>query len=128
VPVLYWVIMQQSSDSAGLILVLSLVMVFFSNAIYGPAMIYLNELFPTKIRSTGTAFCWNGGFALGGLMTTLVSLASPKLSDIPSRLVIFLVVWYVITLVCVVFKPDPKGRLEGSATDTVGGAVAPPAG
>lgn len=127
VPVLYWLITRLDAGSAGLILVLSLVMVFFSNAIYGPAMIYLNEVFPTRIRSTGTAFCWNAGFAIGGLMTTLVSLASPRLDDIPSRLVIFLVAWYAVTLVCVLLRPEPKGRLEQSTDESVADPTAPPA-
>lgn len=110
VPSLYWVITQLNAQSGPLILLYSLILVFLSNAIYGPAMIYLNELFPTGVRATGTAFLWNGGFAIGGLMTTFVTLASPTLADIPSRLAAFLFAWYVIFLIAVLVGPETIER------------------
>lgn len=119
VPALYWVITHLDSHSPGSILLYSLVMVLFSNAIYGPAMIYLNESFPTSMRATGTAFVWNGGFAIGGLMTTFVTLTSPSIADIPSRLVVFLIAWYAIFLVAVLVGPETKGRLESGYVEPV---------
>lgn len=119
VPSLYWVITQLNAQSGPLILLYSLILVFLSNAIYGPAMIYLNELFPTGVRATGTAFLWNGGFAIGGLMTTFVTLASPTLADIPSRLAAFLFAWYVIFLIAVLVGPETIGRLERTAVTPV---------
>ncbi|MCV7101388.1 MFS transporter [Mycobacterium palustre] len=112
VPWLYWQITRLDSTPPRLILLYSLILVFFSNAMYGPLMIYLNESFPTRVRATGTAFAWNGGFAVGGLMTSLVTLSSPKLADIPSRLIAFLIAWYVIFLVAVFAGPEPRGGLE----------------
>ncbi|GLY38283.1 hypothetical protein Amsp01_043070 [Amycolatopsis sp. NBRC 101858] len=70
---------------------LCVVMVMLSNAACAPLMIFLNEQYPTELRANGTAVSWNLGFMLGGLMPTLVSLLSPQLSDVPSRLAIFLV-------------------------------------
>jgi MFS family permease len=51
------------------------IMGFFQLAIFGGYAIYLPELFPTRLRSTGTSFCYNvgrmiaavGPFALGQL-------------------------------------------------------------
>jgi hypothetical protein len=44
----------------------SLVMMFMSQAGFGPAMILLNERFPTAVRASGTSLSWNVGFRLGG--------------------------------------------------------------
>ena len=55
------------------------VMGFFQIALFGGYAIYFPELFPTRLRSTGTSFCYNvgrliaatGPFALG-LLTSRV--------------------------------------------------------
>jgi MFS family permease len=52
---------------------------FFQLALFGGYAIYLPELFPTRLRSTGTSFCYNvgrliaagGPFALGMLTSTV---------------------------------------------------------
>ncbi len=37
------------------------IMGFFQLAIFGGYAIYFPELFPTRLRSTGTSFCYNVG-------------------------------------------------------------------
>jgi hypothetical protein len=49
---------------------LALLLIFAGNAGYAPVLIFLNERFPTAIRATGTAVCWNVGFATGGRIWT----------------------------------------------------------
>ena len=39
---------------------------FTQLALFGGYAIYLPELFPTRLRSTGTSFCYNVGRAGGG--------------------------------------------------------------
>jgi len=39
----------------------ALLIVCIGNAGYAPVLIFLNERFPTAIRATGTAVCWNIG-------------------------------------------------------------------
>ncbi|MEH7525308.1 MFS transporter, partial [Bacillus sp. JJ1503] len=61
-------------------------LVFLGNAAYAPVLIFLNERFPTSIRSTGTGLSWNMGFAVGGMMPTFVTLASGSIQNIPYTL------------------------------------------
>lgn len=51
-----------------------------------PMLIFLNELFPTEIRATGTGLGWNLGFAVGGIAPAIVTALSPQISDVPLRL------------------------------------------
>lgn len=121
-PLLVWALAQQSRAATGTIIALSVALSFLANAAYAPVVIFLNERFPTAIRATGTAFTWNSGFALGGLMTTFVSLASPSIPEIPSRLVMFIVGCTAVYLLGAWICPETRGALEAS------GARVPAAG
>jgi len=72
----------------------------------------LNERFPTAIRATGTAVCWNVGFATGGLMPMFVSALSHNVAEIPSRLTLFLFVLTALMLTGILISPETKGRFE----------------
>jgi MFS family permease len=62
---------------------------FFGNAVLAPVPIFLNERFPTAMRASGTGLSWNIGFALGGMMPTVVSLVSRETINIPMSLAVF---------------------------------------
>ena len=94
------------------ITVYAALLVLVGNAAYAPVLIFLNERFPTAIRATGTAVSWNFGFAIGGLMPMFVSLASPQVADIPSRLTWFLVTVTTLMLIGIFFAPETKGKFE----------------
>ena len=90
----------------------SLAMIWLGDVAIAPVMIFLNERFPTAIRATGTAFCWNVGFALGGLVPLAVSLLSPRIADIPSRLT-----WFaLLASACLILGPmvceETKGHFD----------------
>ena len=58
---------------------------FFQLAIFGGYAIYFPELFPTRLRSTGTSFCYNVGRliaavgpAMLGFLTSTVFAAYPS--------------------------------------------------
>jgi MFS family permease len=63
---------------------MSAVMGFFQLALFGGFAIYLPELFPTRLRSTGTSFCYNvgrfiaasGPFTMGVLLQSLAKGAT----------------------------------------------------
>jgi MHS family proline/betaine transporter-like MFS transporter len=99
-------------SGTGRILLLTCLLAFFANAAYAPVMIFLNERYPTAIRSRGTAISWNTGFMLGGLLPTFVTLLSPTVADITSRLTIFIVGAVVVFLVAVAASPETRGALE----------------
>lgn len=87
-------------------------LVFLGNAAYAPVLIFLNERFPTSIRSTGTGLSWNMGFAIGGMMPTFVTLASGTVDNIPHTLMYFAIVIYLVYIVGSVIIPETKGRLQ----------------
>jgi MFS transporter, MHS family, proline/betaine transporter len=87
----------------------ALAIAFLGNAGYAPILIFLNERFPTEIRASGTGLSWNIGFALGGMMPTLVSLASAGPAQIPMSLSIFVVVIFIIYLTGALLIPETKG-------------------
>jgi MFS family permease len=114
-PVLVLVMSRFGPADTGPLLGYGLLLTVFANASYAAVPIYLNERFPTRLRATATAVVWNGGFALGGLMTTFVSLASPTLADIPGRLAIFLAGCVAVFLLGAALSPETRGALRSGA-------------
>ena len=87
---------------------------FFQLTLFGGYAIYLPELFPTRLRSTGTSFCYNVGrlvAALGpltlGLLTSRVyaGYAEPMRYAGVTMCLVFLV-----GLAALPFAPETKGR------------------
>lgn len=85
---------------------------FLGNAAYAPVLIFLNERFPTAIRSTGTGLSWNMGFAVGGMMPTFVQLASGTTQNIPAMLGYFTVGIFILYLIGSVMIPETKGEFK----------------
>jgi Na+/melibiose symporter-like transporter len=85
---------------------------FIGNAGYAPVLIFLNERFPTALRASGTGLSWNIGFALGGMMPTLVSLASTGTAQIPMSLAIFSAAIFVVYLIGGLIIPETRGNFH----------------
>jgi MHS family proline/betaine transporter-like MFS transporter len=81
------------------------------NAGCAPIVIFLNERFPTEIRATGTGVSWNFGFAIGGTMPALVTLASRQVANLPNSLVVFLVAALAVYVAVAFALPETSGRL-----------------
>jgi hypothetical protein len=90
----------------------ALAIAFLGNAGLAPALIFLNERFPTEIRASGTGLSWNIGFALGGMMPTFVSLAAAGPAQIPMSLSVFAVGILAIYLVGALVIPETKGKFR----------------
>jgi MFS family permease len=98
-----------TSKSMAVLLLLLPLLGFFNNGIFSGFPIYLPELFPTHIRTTGAGFCFNigrtvaaaGPFITGALVTSLGSFgrAASMISAI-----------YVVGMVTLVFARETKGR------------------
>ncbi|PXY22871.1 MFS transporter [Prauserella muralis] len=114
-PLLIWLITSTDPASTASMLGYVALLAFLANAAYAPVMVFLNERYPTALRSRGTAVCWNIGFMIGGLMPTFVNLASPGLADVPGRLMIFLAAVVLVFLVANVVSPETRGNMESEA-------------
>lgn len=114
-PVLTLFISHSDPGSTTQILLAACLLAFLANAAYSPVMIFLNERYPTAIRSRGTAVSWNTGFMLGGLLPTFVNLLSPSVSDIPGRLAAFIIGAAAVFIAAVVLSPETRGRLDTTA-------------
>jgi MFS family permease len=95
------------------VLLLALALSFLGNAAYAPVLIFLNERFPTAIRSTGTGLSWNTGFALGGIMPAVVTVAAGKITNLPVYLAAFVFAVTVVYLFGALVTPETRGHFEG---------------
>ncbi len=87
---------------------------FTQLALFGGYAIYLPELFPTRLRSTGTSFCYNVGRLLAaagplalGLLTSRVFADRPE----PMRYAgVAMCLVFLVGLASLPFAPETKGK------------------
>ena len=87
---------------------------FTQLALFGGYAIYLPELFPTRLRSTGTSFCYNVGRLVAaagpltlGLLTRRVFADHPE----PMRYAgVTMTLVFLVGLAALPFAPETKGR------------------
>lgn len=89
-------------------------------ALFAGFAIYLPELFPTSLRSTGTSFCYNvgrfvaasGPFTLGSLQATLKAGATTPEAKLEAfrNACSYMSVIFVVGLIALMFMPETKGR------------------
>ncbi len=93
----------------GQVLLLLPLLGFFNNGIFSGFPIYLPELYPTRIRATGTGFCFNAGrmlAATGPLMTGWLVAGVGSFGRAASAVALV----YLAGLVIVWFGPETRGR------------------
>jgi hypothetical protein len=87
---------------------------FTQLALFGGYAIYLPELFPTRLRSTGTSFCYNVGRLVAaagpltlGLLTRRVFVGHAE----PMRYAgVTMCVVFLVGLAALPFAPETKGK------------------
>jgi MFS family permease len=99
---------------------MSSVMGFFQMALFAGFAIYLPELFPLRLRSTGTSFCYNvgryvaasGPISLGILQLRLAENAKSTAEKIDAfrDACSYMSVIFLIGLIAVYFLPETKGK------------------
>jgi MFS family permease len=102
------------------------IMGFCQLSLFGGYAIYFPELFPTRLRSTGTSFCYNVGrfaAALGPLAKTALERRFQDISDDPVQSLryagVTMCTVFLVGLLVLPFLPETKGKpLPGySASD-----------
>src|SRR5581483_2283240 len=93
------------------------IMGFFQIALFGGYAIYFPELFPTRLRSTGTSFCYNVGRLLAAVgPTALGFLVSPAVfgsypEPLPFRYAgVAMCSVFLIGLLALPFLPETKNK------------------
>ncbi len=90
------------------------IMGFCQLALFGGYAIYLPELFPTRLRSTGTSFCYNVGrfvAALGPLTLGLLTSRVYSGFDEPMRYAgVTMCLVFLVGMAALPFAPETKGQ------------------
>jgi MFS family permease len=86
---------------------------FCQLSLFGGYAIYFPELFPTRLRSTGTSFCYNVGRFVAAVGPLTLGLLSSKVFTGPDRLRyagVTMCVVFLIGLCALPFAPETKGK------------------
>jgi MFS family permease len=94
------------------------IMGFCQLALFGGYAIYLPELFPTRLRSTGTSFCYNGGRYVAAFAPSALGLMQRHFVDAwgGDKILAFryagivMCTIFLLGLVVLPFAPETKGR------------------
>jgi MFS family permease len=114
-----WAFLGRILPGLGDIFWMPLIMGFCQIALFGGYAIYFPELFPTRLRSTGTSFCYNVGrlvAAVGpsvlGLLTSRVYIGFKETNPaLPFRYAgITMCLVFLIGLAVLPFAPETKGQ------------------
>jgi MFS family permease len=102
------------------IFVLVPIMGFCQLALFAGFAIYLPELFPLRLRSTGTSFCYNvgrfiaasGPFTMGMLQARLAAGAPSPEAKLEAfrNACCFVSIIFLVGLIALIFLPETKGR------------------
>jgi MFS family permease len=93
------------------------IMGFFQLSLFGGYAIYFPELFPTRLRSTGTSFCYNiariasaAGPAVLGLLTTEVFTRAHGFDEPMRYAGLSMCSVFILGLLVLPFAPETKGQ------------------
>jgi MFS family permease len=90
---------------------------FFNNGIFSGFPIYLPELFPTHIRTTGAGFCFNAGrvlSAIGPFITGFLVAGMGSYGKAASAVALI----YVAGMAVLIFARETRGRSLASIYGT----------
>jgi MFS family permease len=89
-----------------LIVLATVVALFFHAAMYGPQASFIAELFPTRVRYTGASMGYQLAGILGGALAPILSVALLDRYDTSLAVSFYVLAALIVTTVCVVLAPE----------------------
>ena len=94
------------TGSFGLIVLATVVALFFHAAMYGPQASFITEMFPTRVRYSGASMGYQLAGILGGALAPIISVALLDRYDTSLVVSLYVVVMLAVTTVCVLIAPE----------------------
>jgi metabolite-proton symporter len=94
------------TGSFALIVLATVVALFFHAAMYGPQASFIAEMFPTKVRYSGASMGYQLAGILGGALAPIISVALLERYDTSLAVSLYVVAALAVTTVCVVAAPE----------------------
>jgi MFS family permease len=105
-----------------LIVLATVVALFFHAAMYGPQASFIAELFPTRVRYTGASMGYQLAGILGGALAPIISVALLDRYDTSVAVSSYVVAVLVLTTVCVLLAPETS-RIDLHADPATAGST-----
>ena len=94
------------TKSAALIILATVVALFFHAAMYGPQSSFIAEMFPTKVRYSGASMGYQLAGILGGALAPIISVALLDKYDTSVVVSVYVVLTLLVSAVCVLAAPE----------------------
>ena len=94
------------TGSAVLIVLATVVALFFHAAMYGPQASFIAEMFPTKVRYSGASMGYQLAGILGGAIAPIISVALLDRYDTSVVVSVYVVAMLAVSAVCVIAAPE----------------------
>jgi len=94
------------TGSFALIVLATVVALFFHAAMYGPQSSFIAEMFPTKVRYTGASMGYQVAGIFGGSLAPIISVALLDRYDTSLVVSLYVVATLVLTTACVLAAPE----------------------
>jgi metabolite-proton symporter len=106
------------TGSAVLIVLATVVALFFHAAMYGPQAAFIAEMFPTRVRYSGASMGYQLAGILGGAVAPLISVALLDRYDTSLVVSVYVVAMLALSAVCVLAAPETSREdLHAEVTD-----------
>ncbi len=94
------------TGSAVLIVLATVVALFFHAAMYGPQASFIAEMFPTKVRYSGASMGYQLAGILGGAIAPIISVALLDRFDTSIVVSLYVVAMLAVSAICVFIAPE----------------------
>lgn len=94
------------TGSFALIVLATVVALFFHAAMYGPQASFIAEMFPTKVRYSGASMGYQLAGILGGALAPIISVALLERYDTSLAVSLYVLAMLAVTTVCVLVAPE----------------------